>query len=87
MKWHIQTENNFLTLKNGNNISSQPKSDFIPHRFCPSPSKLEQYVQKLKPIPKKLKDFTKKTQGTGGFALFDPPKKREKKAWLILHKK
>ena len=44
--------------------------------FCQNSSNI---VQKLKPIPKKLKDFTKKTQGTGGFSLFDPPKNREKK--------
>ena len=36
-------------------------------------------IQCTQGFSKKLKDFPKKTQGTGGFPLFDPPKKRDKK--------
>ena len=46
-------------------------------------AKTQAIPKKLKQIPKKLKDFPKKTQGTGGFSLFDPPKKRDKKKPVV----
>ena len=44
-------------------------------------AKTQAIPKKLKQIPKKTsRFFQKKNQGTGGFSLFDPPKKRDKKS-------
>ena len=38
------------------------------------------FSKKLKPEKTQTQGFFEKTQGTGGFSLFDPPKKRDKKS-------
>ena len=64
----------------GNNISLQPKSDFIcTSQISPISVKTQAICAKTQANSKKTQVFSKKTQRTRGFSLFDPPKKRDKK--------